>query len=325
LGRTFEDMSRSNKRRGKQKAVPLTGKRQAWDIDYRAKVLRDFGYKEDQQREDDNESQEEEHFPDKDETLQEMILPWGLTFAVCSILLKNYVEPLVLAILISVLAAIRFLHHVKVIYGNVKGWQITILTMHVAPIIVIKTYLQNSTAVYAIILAFQLAMDTPLNIWTVMYMVLQMVTVHLHELVPQRVEDVLIVLNVIIPTGFWAAVLFSGLFGDSKEKAFHTIDREMRKLGLFHAFVKVPVAFVREIWFHFLSQFLITSYFASRTSETSLYSRRFTVLRDITTAYIAWVCVCFVFSPKEMPYPVVSPNLFRGLALIGFMCCVYYS
>ena len=67
-------------------------------------------------------------------------------------------------------------------------------------------------------------------------MVTQIVTLHLHDIAPQRVEDVLIVLNVIIPSGFWAAVLFSGLFGDKNEKAFHTIDREMRKVGLFVRF-----------------------------------------------------------------------------------------
>ena len=91
-------------------------------------------------------------------------------------------------------------------------------------------------------IAFQLAMEMPLNIFTSIYLVAQIVTLHLHDIAPQRVEDVLIVLNVIIPSGFWAAVLFSGLFGDKNEKAFHTIDREMRKVGLFRSLYNAPVA-----------------------------------------------------------------------------------
>ena len=238
--------------------------------------------------------------------------------AVTYIFLQNHVQSDVIFIVVSVIAAIRFLHHVSVIYGNIKGWQITILTMHVSPVIIMKTcFSSSSLPAYAVMIAFQLAMEMPLNIFTSIYLVAQIVTLHLHDIAPQRVEDVLIVLNVIIPSGFWAAVLFSGLFGDKNEKAFHTIDREMRKVGLIRSLFNAPVAYMRELWFHFLSQYMIMSYFVSRGDN--VYTNRGSeyIARDGLLVYIAWVLVCYVFSPNEMPYPVVPPKLFRGLALCG--------
>ena len=155
---------------------------------------------------------------DKNETLLSMIFPWSLLMAVTYIFLQNHVQSDVIFIVVSVIAAIRFLHHVSVIYGNIKGWQITILTMHVSPVIIMKTCFSSlSLPAYAVMIAFQLAMEMPLNIFTSIYLVAQIVTLHLHDIAPQRVEDVLIVLNVIIPSGFWAAVLFSGLFGDKQD------------------------------------------------------------------------------------------------------------
>ena len=254
----------------------------------------------------------------KDETLLNMIFPWILAMATSCILLQN-LRPDVIFIVVSAIAAIRFLHHLKVIYGNIKGWQVTILTKHISPIVIMKCCFSSSLPAYAVMIAFQVAVEMPLDIYTSVYVVAQLIAMYLHDIAPQRVEDVLIVLNIIIPSGFWSAVLFSGMFGDAKKKAFHTLDREMRKVGLIRSLYNVPVAFVRELWFHFLSQYMTMSFFLSRGGN--LYSRLTSnyIIRDVMSLYIAWVLVCYVVSPNEMPYPVVPPKLFRGLAVLSLL------
>ena len=333
-------------RNRRKSPVPLNGKRPSWNVNYRDKVLKDLGYNEEEELRraistmveasnlspedirqltttDDDEAVRAMDKMNKDETLLSMIFPWILAMATSCILLQNHVRPDVIFIVVSAIAAIRFLHHLKVIYGNIKGWQVTILTKHISPIVIMKCCFSNSSLpAYAVMIAFQVAVEMPLDIYTSVYVVAQLIAMYLHDIAPQRVEDVLIVLNIIIPTGFWSAVLFSGMFGDAKKKAFHTLDREMRKVGLIRSLYNVPVAFVRELWFHFLSQYMVMSFFLSR--DGNLYSRRTSIIRDVMSLYIAWVLVCYVVSPNKMPYPVVPPKLFRGLAVLSlFYICLF--
>lgn len=301
--------------RRREEPVPLTGKSD-WYVDHRANVLRDFGLS--------------TSF-DKRDSLE----PTKTTASVVDDPkdvppTKNKERDVRVAfvhicmIVFSSSCAIQYVES-KGIFDHVGSWQITILTMVVAPVIAAKHFARvhvgsNGDMASLLVLGiFWAASGWKRTTWVCGIGIVVLLVHFVHKIWTRRTENILIVLNVIIPPGFWIGVLVNGILLDGK--TFCHVDRGIRKYGFLSSWREgeMQITYARELWFHFLGQYLILWWFlTARRSRPDLWSRRGQIVKDGMLALSCWIFLVSMFSPDRMPYPPLDPVMTRtsGCALV---------
>lgn len=198
----------------------------------------------------------------------------------------------------------RFMHAIG-LYNSIMSWQLTIFSLHVAPIVTIRClgFLRwiELTACTAWILFAWCLRRRQRSLWSLFFLVLESI-VATCTLLPEFL-DALTVLQAVVIAGFWSGV---GIASCSRDFTFLPLDRHLR-LGFSHV-ARSPKArrcLLHEMVGHFLSQAAFAGLMLLRFSHWPHFPTILPLVVQLVAAYILCVVlVAAVVPPHEMPYNV---------------------
>eukprot|EP00457_Paulinella_chromatophora_P014692 gb/GEZN01015163.1/.p1 GENE.gb/GEZN01015163.1/~~gb/GEZN01015163.1/.p1 ORF type:complete len:289 (-),score=16.38 gb/GEZN01015163.1/:22-888(-) len=226
------------------------------------------------------------------------------------------------------------------LYHSVAGWQLTVFTLHISPVVLILVLFQRSAQrfrlaavpnsvdwadwlplfVTLLVTVFSwLIRRCSVSKWSLGLSFSQISAHFLHRSWPARTETTLVFWNLFVAAGFWVFVLMAAGRGG---KTFHKVDLHLRqgfRYVLTSWIAKVDV--LRELTYHGALQvlymrasFLLMAPWAP-SSVMSLSSSHW--WGDLLGSLVTWLLLLVLFSPgPPFPYPLPARVYYIGAVFL---------
>lgn len=216
-----------------------------------------------------------------------------------------------------------FLGRIKGLYGSIKSWAITILSIHADFVVLCLQLFENDGVRNDVYFDIFLSLSVVLLSWCMRNFVVskysfgiccfQLLFSYLYFTSREKTIGALLVFNAFVPLGFWVSILgaSSGLSGVTF--TFHAVDRHIRKLGLhcFHDSHTRKDIFIEMVIHGMVQMFFILTQSVAGLELDTLFSCGFTIT--------IWAVVCLLQN-QGFPYPfpravLIPTSIFLLLAL----------